>query len=44
VSVERSPYFSGNSTSKMHFGSTVPGKIKKVKLGQRERSPAFFRA
>jgi hypothetical protein len=25
----------------MHFGSTVPGKIKKV--GQRERSPALMR-
>ena len=43
MSVERSPaisadYFSGNSTSKMHFGSTVPGKIKKVKLGQRTQT------
>ncbi len=35
--------FSGTfrTTEKKQNGSTVPGKIKKVKLGQRERSPAL---
>ena len=35
--------FSGTfrTTEKKQNGSTVPGQIKKVKLGQRERSPAL---